>query len=85
MWRHRSKWRQGICRGALFVTLAPGLIAGPVLATGFVAEEAGGDVVRVVPRLHCEAPATLRLRRFEDGSAQLLCAARPIARVSVPG
>ncbi|HEX3240913.1 MAG TPA: hypothetical protein VHR18_12380 [Solirubrobacterales bacterium] len=32
----------------------------------------------------CRTPQTLRLRRFEDGSAQLLCAARVIVRISVP-
>jgi hypothetical protein len=37
------------------------------------------------PRLSCERPRTLRLHRFEDGSAQLKCAGRVIARVSVPG
>ncbi|HWT90064.1 MAG TPA: hypothetical protein VN179_03015 [Solirubrobacterales bacterium] len=37
------------------------------------------------PRLSCERPRTLRLHRFEDGSAQLKCAGRIIARVSAPG
>lgn len=37
------------------------------------------------PRVHCESPRTLHLRRFEDGSAQLLCARRVIVRISVPG
>jgi hypothetical protein len=35
-------------------------------------------------RVACPAPRTLRLRRFEDGSAQLLCRGRAIVRVSVP-
>ncbi|MDX6625946.1 MAG: hypothetical protein QOE56_935 [Solirubrobacterales bacterium] len=35
--------------------------------------------------LQCERPRTLRLRRFEDGSAWVLCAGRVQARVSVPG
>ena len=33
----------------------------------------------------CERPSTLRLRRFEDGSARLECGARLLVRVSVPG
>jgi len=33
----------------------------------------------------CGRPTTLRLRRFEDGSAWLLCGNRVIVRVSVPG
>lgn len=37
------------------------------------------------PRVHCPRPATLRLRRFEDGSARLECAGRLLVRVSVPG
>jgi hypothetical protein len=35
--------------------------------------------------LRCERPRTLLLRRFEDGSAWVLCAGRVLARVSVPG
>jgi hypothetical protein len=35
-------------------------------------------------RLECERPPALALRRFEDGSAWLLCADRILARVSVP-
>lgn len=37
------------------------------------------------PRLFCESPRTLRLHRFEDGSARVECGGRVIARVSVPG
>jgi hypothetical protein len=36
-------------------------------------------------RVACPRPATLRLRRFEDGSAWLSCAGRVLVRVSVPG
>jgi hypothetical protein len=36
-------------------------------------------------RVWCARPNRLRLRRFEDRSAQLLCAGRIVARVSVPG
>lgn len=38
-----------------------------------------------VPRVGCERPWTLRLRRFEDRSARLECAGRVIVRISVPG
>lgn len=38
-----------------------------------------------VPRIQCRTPHTLRLRRFEDLSAQLLCDRRLIVRISVPG
>jgi hypothetical protein len=37
------------------------------------------------PRAHCPKPSTLRLARFEDGSAQLKCAERVLLRVSAPG
>jgi hypothetical protein len=36
-------------------------------------------------RLECATPRTLHLRRFEDGSAQLLCGGRLLARISSPG
>jgi hypothetical protein len=36
------------------------------------------------PRVVCAHPATLRLLRFEDGSAQLRCAGRVLVRVSSP-
>jgi hypothetical protein len=46
-----------------------------------------GPAVRVggSPRVRCERPATLRLRRFEDRSARLECAGRVLVRVAVPG
>ncbi|HEX3733641.1 MAG TPA: hypothetical protein VHU86_00675 [Solirubrobacterales bacterium] len=37
------------------------------------------------PRIECERPRTLRLRRFEDRSARLECAGHILVRVSVPG
>jgi hypothetical protein len=37
------------------------------------------------PRVECERPRTLRLRRFEDRSARLECAGRVLVLVSVPG
>lgn len=38
-----------------------------------------------IPRLSCDRPVSLRLLRFEDGSALLRCAARSLARISAPG
>jgi hypothetical protein len=40
---------------------------------------------RVAPRVACGRPGSLRLRRFEDGSARLECGERVLVRVSVPG
>lgn len=39
----------------------------------------------IAPRVECEQPRTLRLRRFEDGSAQLRCAGHILVRVAAPG
>jgi hypothetical protein len=36
-------------------------------------------------RVECDMPGSLRLHRFEDGSARLECAGRTLVRVSVPG
>jgi hypothetical protein len=58
--------------------------AGTALASRSVAAErrpGRGSAARVA----CHAPETLRLRRFEDGSAQVLCGRRVIVRISVPG
>jgi hypothetical protein len=46
---------------------------------------AGSEPHKGVPRVRCEHPRTLRLRRFEDRSARLECGGRVIVRVSVPG
>jgi hypothetical protein len=40
---------------------------------------------RPVPRILCQRPPTLRLRRFEDRSAQVMCSGRVLARIAVPG
>jgi hypothetical protein len=40
---------------------------------------------RPVPRILCERPRTLELRRFEDRSAQLICRGRLLVRIAVPG
>lgn len=39
---------------------------------------------QAVPGVQCEAPRSLRLLRFEDGSAKLLCNGRLLVRISVP-
>lgn len=82
--------RQGICRGALLVTLAPAALAVGIASNGLdrvgtakTAEARPGS--GPAPRVECAAPQTLRLRRFEDGSAQVLCGRRVIVRISVPG
>lgn len=90
--------RQGICRGALLVTLAPAALAVGLASNGLDQVGAAKTVdadsrptiearrgSAPVPRIECPAPQTLRLRRFEDGSAQVLCARRVIVRISVPG
>ncbi len=85
-------WKRGLARGAWLVTLAPAALSASVLAAGL----GGGGVSQGEPpeaatstrpstRVACPTPETLRLRRFEDGSAQLLCGRRVTVRVSVPG
>jgi hypothetical protein len=37
-----------------------------------------------VTRVECDRPRTLKLRRFEDGSAWLECAGRILIRIDVP-
>lgn len=78
-------WGQGICRGVLLVTLAPGAVFGGLLAKGLSAEPGAEPTAAPPPRVRCATPATLKLRRFEDRSAQLLCAGRVLVRISVPG
>jgi hypothetical protein len=58
----------------------------PVVPSGAAADlSEGRPAPATVPlQTECRAPQTLRLRRFEDESAQLLCAGRVIVRVSVP-
>jgi len=77
-------WNRGICRGVLLVTLAPGSFFAIAFARGTGAE-ATPEPKPVAPRVRCAKPDTLRLRRFEDRSAQLLCGRRVIVRISVPG
>lgn len=92
--------RQGIARGAWLITLTPGVLSAGVIAAGLGGGGGGAGVVETgawaarevrvapapsAPRIECPAPSALRLRRFEDGSAQLLCRDRVIVRISVPG
>jgi hypothetical protein len=67
-----------------FSALLPAII--PVVSTGSAADlsEARRAPATAPLRTECHTPRTLRLRRFEDGSGQLLCADRVIVRVSVP-
>jgi hypothetical protein len=37
-----------------------------------------------IDRVECDRPRTLRLHRFEDGSARLECAGRILVRIGVP-
>ena len=68
-----------------FSALLPAVV--PVLPSGAASgvSEARPAPAAMPLRTGCRAPRSLRLRRFEDGSAQLLCAGRIIVRVSVPG
>lgn len=43
------------------------------------------SMTRRPPGARCGKPRALRLVRFEDGSAQLLCGPRILFRVTVPG
>ncbi len=63
------------------------------LAPGAKAPGAGAERAAVFPAtpatrsalaVRCSRPPTLRLIRFEDGSAQLRCGRRILVRVSVP-
>lgn len=70
----------------------PLLIALVALACSFAAEADAKHFHAAAPakraegvRIDCGQPMTLRLRRFEDGSAWLLCGPRVLARISVPG
>lgn len=71
------RWFAGVC----LVTLAPGAVTA-IAVTESVAVVAEAPAKRV-PRVECDRE--LRLRRFEDRSAQLLCGDRVVVRVSVPG
>lgn len=75
----------GNLRGVLLVTLAPGTAFGVHLARAVTPEAAAEPSAAPPLRVYREAPAALRLRRFEDRSAQLFCGRRVIVRVSVPG
>jgi hypothetical protein len=68
--------------------LVLGLALWPVCSAGTSQVGELADARAVLPaqpvRLRCGHPGRLRLQRFEDGSAQLRCADRVLARVSVP-
>lgn len=76
------RWFLPLLAAALLTLIAS---FAPIGSTG-AADSALSPVDRVVvPRVDCERPGTLRLRRFEDRSARLECAGRVLVRVSVPG
>jgi hypothetical protein len=69
--------------GACLITLAPGAVS--VAAVTRNAAVATEVTPSRAPRVECEPYRGLRLRRFEDRSAQILCGRRVIVRISVPG
>lgn len=69
--------------GASLITLAPGIATAAVVAEKVPVGTAATP--HRVPRVECAPDRGLRLRRFEDRSAQLLCGRRVIVRISVPG
>lgn len=67
-----------------FSALLPAVV--PVVPSGVAADLSEARPVSAATplRTECRTPRTLRLHRFEDESAQVLCAGRVIVRVSVP-
>jgi hypothetical protein len=76
------RWLLPLLAAALLTAAASFSSIGSTGAAGSVPPPLGGTGV---PRVHCERPGTLRLRRFEDRSARLECAGQVLVRVSVPG
>jgi hypothetical protein len=82
---------------SMFHSLAATLAVVAVLFTpgASSAPGAGGEWVSILPGapaasrsapvVGCKRPSSLRLIRFEDGSAQLRCGRRILVRVSTPG
>jgi hypothetical protein len=58
------------------------LVAASLLALGTALAPAMGSPA--VARVECDQPQTLKLRRFEDGSAWLECDGRILVRIGVP-
>ncbi|HEY8081986.1 MAG TPA: hypothetical protein VIE64_00340 [Solirubrobacterales bacterium] len=68
---------------SMLLTTGTSAAPGPRLGKATVVTSAPGDA-RTALAVRCEHPATLRLIRFEDGSAQLRCGRRILVRVSIP-
>lgn len=66
------------------LVLALTAVTGVAFAAGSASSQSDAAQRRWVPTVHCEAPRTLHLQRFEDGSARLICNGRVLARVAVP-
>ena len=56
-----------------------------LLAIAVLPAGASSGSAERVPGVDCPHPHTLRLHRFEDGSARVECGGRALVRVSVPG
>lgn len=76
----RRRWFAGVS----LVTLVPGLATVATLSGPLAGATDAAPAAKPM-RIECKVPRELRLRRFEDGSAQLLCGRRVIVRISVPG
>lgn len=75
---------------AALVTLALSLAGGPGSGASAGPRPEPGTLLPLpppdaAPRVRCPRSRALRLRRFEDGSAQLRCGRRVLVRVAVPG
>jgi len=68
--------------GVGLVTLVPGLVSTAALKQS-VATATEADLGSI-PRVECGSLHALRLHRFEDRSAQVLCGHRVLVRISVP-
>ncbi len=75
-------------RTLLLTVLSIAALGLGVAAAKSAAATATFGLVKAKPsalQVACSQPVTLRLARFEDGSAQLKCAGHILVRVSVPG
>jgi hypothetical protein len=65
------------------------LLAMAIAMAGLLIGAQGGGPAPIaatrISSLECSRPASLRLLRFEDGSAQLRCGDALLARISAPG
>lgn len=61
-----------------------GAVASLLILAAWLAWSAASSEGAGVPDVQCGKPGRLELRRFEDGSAHLLCDRRLLVRVGVP-